>query len=95
VHTQAAYHSTAPHGHRCPEGAHVQARQLRAPLAAAQIKVVVDKSRAADKSKVAVISGGGSGHEPAHSGYVGEGMLTAVRPLMIAAAHAFTSVTWP
>eukprot|EP00262_Sarcandra_glabra_P002645 TRINITY_DN13052_c0_g1_i1.p1 TRINITY_DN13052_c0_g1~~TRINITY_DN13052_c0_g1_i1.p1 ORF type:complete len:594 (+),score=136.79 TRINITY_DN13052_c0_g1_i1:155-1936(+) len=27
--------------------------------------------------KVAVISGGGSGHEPAHSGYVGEGMLTA------------------
>ncbi|KAI4329968.1 hypothetical protein MLD38_028288 [Melastoma candidum] len=27
--------------------------------------------------KVAVISGGGSGHEPAHAGYVGEGMLTA------------------
>jgi dihydroxyacetone kinase len=26
---------------------------------------------------VALISGGGSGHEPAHAGYVGEGMLTA------------------
>ena len=30
-----------------------------------------------DKDKVALISGGGSGHEPAHAGYVGEGMLTA------------------
>ena len=30
-----------------------------------------------DKSKVAVISGGGSGHEPAHAGFVGKGMLTA------------------
>ncbi|MBI2720307.1 MAG: dihydroxyacetone kinase subunit DhaK [Rhizobiales bacterium] len=28
-------------------------------------------------SKVAVISGGGSGHEPAHAGFVGKGMLTA------------------
>ena len=27
--------------------------------------------------KVAVLSGGGSGHEPAHAGYVGRGMLTA------------------
>jgi dihydroxyacetone kinase len=27
--------------------------------------------------KVAVISGGGSGHEPAHAGYVGRGMLSA------------------
>ncbi|XP_020104130.1 putative 3,4-dihydroxy-2-butanone kinase [Ananas comosus] len=27
--------------------------------------------------KVAVISGGGSGHEPAHTGFVGPGMLTA------------------
>jgi len=26
---------------------------------------------------VAVISGGGSGHEPAHGGYVGRGMLSA------------------
>lgn len=30
-----------------------------------------------DKSKVAVISGGGSGHEPAQAGFVGAGMLTA------------------
>ncbi|WP_298915924.1 dihydroxyacetone kinase subunit DhaK [uncultured Roseobacter sp.] len=29
------------------------------------------------KSRVALISGGGSGHEPAHAGFVGEGMLTA------------------
>jgi dihydroxyacetone kinase len=27
--------------------------------------------------RVALISGGGSGHEPAHAGYVGQGMLTA------------------
>ncbi|OUL88123.1 dihydroxyacetone kinase family protein, partial [Paraburkholderia hospita] len=27
--------------------------------------------------RVAIISGGGSGHEPAHAGYVGEGMLAA------------------
>ena len=30
----------------------------------------------ADRRKVAVVSGGGSGHEPAHIGYVGTGMLT-------------------
>jgi ATP-dependent dihydroxyacetone kinase len=30
-----------------------------------------------DKSKVALISGGGSGHEPAHAGFIGAGMLTA------------------
>ena len=30
-----------------------------------------------DKSKVAIISGGGSGHEPAHAGLVGAGLLTA------------------
>ncbi|WP_055046409.1 dihydroxyacetone kinase family protein [Devosia sp. A16] len=27
--------------------------------------------------KVAIVTGGGAGHEPAHAGYVGEGMLTA------------------
>lgn len=31
-----------------------------------------------DKSRVALISGGGSGHEPSHAGFIGEGMLTAV-----------------
>ncbi|TAU89358.1 dihydroxyacetone kinase subunit DhaK [Rhizobium leguminosarum] len=30
-----------------------------------------------DKSKVAIISGGGAGHEPSHAGFVGRGMLTA------------------
>ncbi|HEA30930.1 MAG TPA: DAK2 domain-containing protein, partial [Leeuwenhoekiella sp.] len=30
-----------------------------------------------DKDKVSVISGGGSGHEPTHAGFVGKGMLTA------------------
>jgi dihydroxyacetone kinase len=30
-----------------------------------------------DKSQVALVSGGGSGHEPAHAGFVGKGMLTA------------------
>jgi len=39
------------------------------------IKVIVRTDW--DRSKVAVISGGGSGHEPAHAGFVGEGMLTA------------------
>ncbi|SQA97982.1 Dihydroxyacetone kinase [Cedecea neteri] len=30
-----------------------------------------------DKRRVAIISGGGAGHEPAHVGFVGKGMLTA------------------
>lgn len=30
-----------------------------------------------DKSKVAVVSGGGAGHEPSHAGFVGRGLLTA------------------
>ncbi|MDQ6479203.1 dihydroxyacetone kinase subunit DhaK [Dyadobacter sp. LHD-138] len=40
-----------------------------------EVRVVVRKDW--DKSKVAIISGGGSGHEPAHAGFVGKGMLTA------------------
>lgn len=39
------------------------------------IKVVVRSDW--DKSKVALVSGGGSGHEPAHAGFVGQGLLTA------------------
>ncbi|MCL7032957.1 hypothetical protein MKW94_000960 [Papaver nudicaule] len=43
-----------------------------------QIKVVVRADVSSSTyDKVAVISGGGSGHEPAHAGFVGEGMLTA------------------
>ena len=30
-----------------------------------------------DASRVALVSGGGSGHEPSHAGFVGKGMLTA------------------
>lgn len=30
-----------------------------------------------DRARVALISGGGSGHEPSHAGFVGQGMLTA------------------
>lgn len=40
-----------------------------------EVRVVVRKDW--DKSRVAIISGGGSGHEPTHAGFVGEGMLTA------------------
>ncbi len=39
------------------------------------IKVVTRKDW--NKDKVALICGGGSGHEPAHAGFVGKGMLTA------------------
>lgn len=31
--------------------------------------------RQQDLEKVLLLSGGGSGHEPAHAGYVGQGML--------------------
>lgn len=39
------------------------------------IKVVLRRDFPAER--VAVLSGGGSGHEPAHAGFVGPGMLTA------------------
>ncbi|MGT4070898.1 UNVERIFIED_CONTAM: dihydroxyacetone kinase subunit DhaK [Aeromonas hydrophila] len=39
------------------------------------IKVITRKDW--NKDKVAIICGGGSGHEPAHAGFVGKGMLTA------------------
>src|SRR5512141_269056 len=40
------------------------------------------------KNKVAIVSGGGSGHEPMHSGFVGQGMLDAACP-----GAVFTSPT--
>ena len=40
------------------------------------------------KGKVALVSGGGSGHEPTHGGYVGKGMLDAA-----VAGAVFTSPT--
>ena len=45
--------------------------------AAAQILVRKDAPK---KGKVALISGGGSGHEPLHGGFVGTGMLDAACP---------------
>ena len=40
------------------------------------------------RGKVALVSGGGSGHEPLHGGFVGRGMLDAACP-----GHIFTSPT--
>ena len=40
-----------------------------------ELGVIMRRNRS--KEKVALISGGGSGHEPAHAGYVGFGMLDA------------------
>ena len=48
--------------------------------------VIVRKEIRADK--VTLVSGGGSGHEPAHAGYVGTGMLDAA-----VAGEVFTSPT--
>jgi phosphoenolpyruvate---glycerone phosphotransferase subunit DhaK len=40
------------------------------------------------QNKVAIISGGGTGHEPLHAGYIGVGMLDAACP-----GHVFTAPT--
>ena len=50
--------------------------------------LVVVRAHAKDSGKVGVISGGGSGHEPLHAGYVGYGMLDAAVP-----GAVFTSPT--
>ncbi|XP_005496843.1 triokinase/FMN cyclase [Zonotrichia albicollis] len=41
-------------------------------------RVVLRDDLQAIRGRVALLSGGGSGHEPAHAGYVGKGMLTGV-----------------
>jgi len=46
------------------------------------------RRRSLKPGKVALISGGGSGHEPLHAGYVGRGMLDAACP-----GQVFTSPT--
>jgi phosphoenolpyruvate---glycerone phosphotransferase subunit DhaK len=46
------------------------------------------RRRVAKPGKVALISGGGSGHEPLHAGFVGHGMLDAACP-----GQVFTSPT--
>ncbi|CAE8687043.1 unnamed protein product, partial [Polarella glacialis] len=54
------------------------------------------------KDKVAVICGGGAGHEPMHGGFVGKGMLTAAvsgetfaSPTIDAVLAAIVQVTGP
>ncbi len=56
-----------------------------ARLAGHSVIVRTDAAKARNK-QVAVISGGGSGHEPAHAGYIGAGMLSAA-----VAGEVFTS----
>ncbi|NWR38943.1 TKFC cyclase, partial [Tachuris rubrigastra] len=41
-------------------------------------RVILRDDLPAIRGRVALLSGGGSGHEPAHAGYVGKGMLTGV-----------------
>src|SRR6202049_4379089 len=41
---------------------------------------IIVRKDAPKKGKVALISGGGSGHEPLHGGFVGRGMLDAACP---------------
>ena len=48
----------------------------------------ITRADAPKQSKVALISGGGSGHEPLHGGLVGHGMLDAACP-----GQVFTSPT--
>ncbi|MDK1492666.1 dihydroxyacetone kinase subunit DhaK, partial [Sinorhizobium sp. 7-81] len=55
-----------------------------------------------NKDRVAVISGGGAGHEPSHAGFVGRGMLTAAvsgeifaSPSVDAVLTAIRAVTGP
>jgi triose/dihydroxyacetone kinase / FAD-AMP lyase (cyclizing) len=56
-----------------------------ARLSGHKVMVRADAEQAHDQ-QVAVLSGGGSGHEPAHAGYVGLGMLSAA-----VAGEVFTS----
>ena len=54
----------------------------------AQDPTYVIRADAPVQGKVALISGGGSGHEPLHAGFVGYGMLDAACP-----GQVFTSPT--
>lgn len=53
-----------------------------------QTQRVVYRAQPKEEGKVALVSGGGSGHEPLHSGFVGTGMLDAA-----CAGEVFTSPT--
>lgn len=48
-----------------------------------ELEVIARKEKS---GRVGIVSGGGSGHEPAHAGYVGDGMLDAA-----VAGHVFSS----
>jgi len=49
---------------------------------------IIVRADAPVKGKVGIVSGGGSGHEPMHGGFVGKGMLDAACP-----GEVFTSPT--
>ncbi|KRM87617.1 dihydroxyacetone kinase subunit DhaK [Lacticaseibacillus thailandensis] len=49
---------------------------------------IIRSNKASMQGKVGIVSGGGSGHEPAHPGYVGKGMLSGA-----VAGQVFTSPT--
>lgn len=53
-----------------------------------QIPETLVVSRTDDFDQVALVSGGGSGHEPSHAGFVGDGMLSAA-----VCGQVFTSPT--
>ena len=56
---------------------------VRLPGHKALVRADAEQARG---TQVAVLSGGGSGHEPAHAGYIGQGMLSAA-----VAGEVFTS----
>ncbi|CAE7037533.1 DHBK [Symbiodinium sp. CCMP2456] len=65
-----------------------------------EVKVLISSSWSRECGRVAVLSGGGSGHEPADAGMIGDGMLTAVvcgeifaSPSAYAVARALEAIT--
>lgn len=74
------------------------ARAHRAYVALSEEPLFVQARHRAKNRRVALVSGGGSGHEPMHAGFVGQGMLDAAVPgeifasphnaQIFAAAHA-------
>ena len=57
--------------------------EMGAGIALVNTEVIFDnrykyiRKREINKNKVSLVSGGGSGHEPAHAGYIGKGILDA------------------
>src|SRR6202011_4126424 len=62
--------------------------QAHAEIVAMGEEGVFVRRRHLKRGKVALVSGGGSGHEPLHAGFVGRGMLDAACP-----GQVFTSPT--